>query len=530
MFFVNMKTVRYFRKFILGFLSIVLMLCFFAINVYATEDLVPCISINEVSVEQGSQATLAVSINDVENYSALDIQIFYDQTTFTIQQITYSDIYSNLPAHEKSSSVDSQQGSISYAIVLSQSTSIEGVLFYINLSPALAAEIKTYSFALAINGVYSQTFDSIEVSKVNGRVSVTERTQSVQQIYYQISSIQFDLTIGDQFVYAVSSNSLMDIASSNYEIYYDSTLLDLISVDVGNTIKQTYSIYSINQNNPGYINIGFVSTYGFSSAVPLIIATFEIKQNVSCDSTISFIPKNSYNENREPLLAQNIDTTINLNEKIDEIIYPKMRISSYDGPFDQPFDLLVSLDENSGLAAGDFVITYDPNTIIIDDIENLYLGSYFAYNHNIDSHQITFSIININGLTQYIDLLRIHVIPKDTTKPSNTSMQITGQYTVDKQLDLINIEYANSQIELSQYYSVSFIDYDGSTIDIQDVKEGVIPNPPVLNPRVNTLFNSWSSPLVRQQKMQHIQQTMIWICQELNSIIVLVYMMVLQNH
>lgn len=467
-----------------------MLVTFFSFITVKSSDETSKIYMDETTVTQGEYGAVTLYISNVKNYAVLDIRIFYDSSAINIYSSNFGYAHNDMPIHEKIDNLI--PGTIHYTLISSENTSASGSLLSLYFNVYQDTPAGDYSFTIAIDGVFDENYQPISVSKTNGKVTVEPKTSAIPTIYYSQMVSSQNIEYGDIITYYVYGYDLKKLAASDYEVYYDAEVLSLKSVNIGYELNQNYVIYSENHSKPGLFQLSFISNIGLNYAYPLFELTFESIKNQSETSQIIFIPRNGFDEDllrmQSPQTVTNIDV-----KKIDD--KPTLKVDSYEGSNNKSFDVYVTLGEMSHVAAGDFIISYSGNIITLTDTVVLYEGAYFVYDHKADQNQVSFSMIELDGITEETVLLKLTFTPNPSYIQSESDILISGSSVVNTSFEDVLLNYQHGKINIGKYYSVKFIDYDGSLIEEVLVKEGQTPTGVFVDERLNTTFKSWDKPL-----------------------------------
>ena len=472
--------------------TVLLSVLFFSMSVVAEETLAPRFNITNQEIVQGSIGYVDIQVFDMPLFSAFELSVFYDQDAFSIYNVETYYTLNNINGIQKVINTNNA-GEIKIIAASPKNFSISGTIFRLYFQTTFETKLKTYPIMLALGNVYNEDFEAISVTSNQGIIEVKAYVAPSQTIQYDVSISQSNVYQDDTFVFTVNANQMYQLAASNFEFYYDQRYLEVVSVDLGSTLRQSGMISDINITTNGFILVAFASPTGIQNAYPLIQVEFKVLVNEDVSSQIMFTAKSSFSQNLVAIGSNQSTQSITINKKEELISYPTMFIESYEGAYQEPFHLKVGLESHSNLAAGDFTISYDPLKLEITDIETLFDG-YLVYNHKPLEGKITFSIISTTGLIDDLELLKLSVSSKQNA-PVNTNISIAGRGLVNQNLNPITLSFQASVIDLSEYYEIIFKDYNNEIIQSQYVKANTIPVSPEVTLRTFTSFAGWDKPL-----------------------------------
>ena len=125
--------------------------------------------------------------------------------------------------------------------------------------------------------------------------------------------------------------------------------------------------------------------------------TFEVIANTETQADITILAKNVYNDELIEYSPYTTTATVSIKENVAAPDYPDFKLESEQLVVGKPSDIYVILEGNSKVAAGDFVINYDKDVLLINsvtaDSNALSEGALIYINNNFGEGQIRFSYI-----------------------------------------------------------------------------------------------------------------------------------------
>ncbi|HBG33323.1 MAG TPA: hypothetical protein DDW82_06395 [Acholeplasmataceae bacterium] len=462
------------------------------------------ITVSQTTIQQGSSSSMTVYIDNALNLAALSFDLYYDESFFDIYYVyTQSFLYNTNTSFNHD--ID---GVLHFSMVSLDGISGSGGLLSIYFQFTGEAPIGEYPILIAVNDAFDINLNPIDINGVNGKINVVAPQVIYEQLYLYSGISKDNLYLGDTFDYYINSYNLKKLSAGNFEIYYDKNQLQVNSVNISSYLATSNSIYSVNSSLPGYINISYASVSGIDYAYPMFTISFTVLSDENSNSNILMKSKNLYNESLEVMLANDVNTSVQLLEREETSSFPDLYITGYQGSLTEPFDVYVKLESGSRIAAGDFILSYNTNHLTVSSIEIgeqvQTHGGYISYNPTFDQGSVRFSYINENGIIVEETLLKITFIPKSLTASVNSLLSISGTGVVDEYFNAISLDYQQTTIELGQYYTIIFLDSNNQIISQQYLKESdpiIAPEPPL---KVGSVFSQWSETFNLATKNQTI--------------------------
>jgi len=471
---------------------LVSLVMFFSVYSIAEEVVEPRFEVTDTNITQGSIGYVEIQIFDVVALSGFELSVFYDHSALSIYNKEFINDINSIQGIQKDIN-STVLGEVRVAVASATNFTLTGSFIRIYFQTSQQTPVNKYPLLIAIGNVYNDSFEALSVSGKHGSIDVSLYTAPNETVNYQTYISYASLEFNDTFTVTIQSDQMYQLSASNFEFYYDQRYLEVVEVNLGNVLKQSNMISDINTSIKGFILVAFASPVGINQAYPLITVTFKVISDETVSTNIIFTAKQSYNQNLVALGSNQVTQTISITKKVVEEVYPIVKVTSYEGSYQSPFEVKVELESNSMLAAGDFTLYYDIQKLIVKDITVNFNG-YLVYNHKPLEGKITFSLLSTISLTEALTLLTLNIESKVDTEV-DTLITISGTGLVNANIEPINLSFIESEIKLSKYIEITFIDYDNSVIEVLLVKENTLPEVPEWVLREHTIFIGFDSEL-----------------------------------
>ena len=471
---------------------LVSLVMFFSVYSIAEEVVEPRFEVTDTNITQGSIGYVEIQIFDVVALSGFELSVFYDHSALSIYNKEFINDINSIQGIQKDIN-STVLGEVRVAVASATNFTLTGSFIRIYFQTSQQTPVNKYPLLIAIGNVYNDSFEALSVSGKHGSIDVSLYTAPNETVNYQTYISNASLEFNDTFTVTIQSDQMYQLSASNFEFYYDQRYLEVVEVNLGNVLKQSNMISDINTSIKGFILVAFASPVGINQAYPLITVTFKVISDETVSTNIIFTAKQSYNQNLVALGSNQVTQTISITKKVVEEVYPIVKVTSYEGSYQSPFEVKVELESNSMLAAGDFTLYYDIQKLIVKDITVNFNG-YLVYNHKPLEGKITFSLLSTISLTEALTLLTLNIESKVDTEV-DTLITISGTGLVNANIEPINLSFIESEIKLSKYIEITFIDYDNSVIEVLLVKENTLPEVPEWVLREHTIFIGFDSEL-----------------------------------
>lgn len=450
----------------------------------------PLLTVSTNTGYQNDAVYITVDIQGIIDLSALSFEIYYDHTNLHLYSSSPSDWLNDATT----SLNDDEPGVFLFSLASSTPLTGSGLLVNLWFNIDSLAPLGDQTLTLIVGEAYDVTLTPLSIQGNHGTIHVIERSTSYESIYIYEAYDTREQSFGDIVQIDYSSSQLKNLSSGSFTFYYDAQKLEYMSYEMGGLFDLPNVIYTMNDTTPGYLKLSFASSQGISYSYPIIKVRFKVIVDENNTTHVMMKASDLYDHNLIPLICSDVISPISLKQIPPSTNFPDMTISGYEGSNQTPFDVSVSLEGQSGLAAGDFLITYDitkiraTNVIIHDDVT--LIGGYLMFHESFDQGTIRFSYINENGAILPGHLLTITFEPVEHGTSTTGSLNISGTGVVGTDLNSLSLDFVSSTYKLGTQYTIIFADGD-DVIETQTLFEGetiIAPVPPL---KVGYRFVGW---------------------------------------
>ena len=418
---------------------------------YAEETIVPppTISVSETSTYQGSSGTVYVRAGDFANIGALKIIAVYDTSAIIVTSAYNGTLVSGSPSDVNYS----ESGFVKQSLASDSGISGNGTLLYFNYKVKETAEPGEYPITILVEEACDTNGNSITITKQSGKITVMKRSQSTATANFTTQLSKSNLREGDTFEYSLYSYGIGNLAGGNFEFTYDRDVLELTNVQLETPLQKGTS--SINQNIAGYVKVSYVDTEAIATkySEKLVTLSFKVKKDETLTSDIVFSPSGLRDVELQPMNGNGKTVSIRVTKHDVELPKPQFRLEYQELVHGETYQVTAIAAGDSGLAAGDFVITYDSEyslcTALDADPSVGEKGGYVVTNEKKDGGQIKFSFVNSSGISEEQRLVVMTF--KRLKVGGKSNMDASCKEPVDKDFKLITFDYPVLEIDMSHY-------------------------------------------------------------------------------
>ena len=407
----------------------------------------PAVWIEEQTVTAGDHFSFFIRTRDLENVGTLSLSLIYDATQFEFYTVSAQSMISG----QITSTNTQTDGAVKLDFISLDGVSGSGNLWRVTLRVKSTAAIGSHTVTLAVGEAYNTALDPLDIAAGNATITVNERSQSLQNVYFYPSCSQSSLKVGEQSTLTFYSHDLQGLAAADFEVEYDHTLLRLDEVTLGEKMTAAENaVYSVNDQSPGYVKVNYVAPNGITGGVyPVLSLKFTALQNVDTSTTIKFKPTNIYDVNLNSMSASSSSTSLSFYKSEVEIDLPDFVLSEHEG-LEEVFSLELTAPAETGLAAADFVFNFDPTMLKATSVERLDSSHLMFFNIDNEEGKITVSFIDENGIEHTGAILRIFFDPTGLNG-GNTTVSFVGKNMVDADFNTIEADFLGGEVILHKH-------------------------------------------------------------------------------
>ena len=404
------------------------------------------------TVKQGYSYTCYVDIGSTEDIAALDVTVHFDPAKVKITNV-YNSI--NCTLYDSVTNADSIQ--FSY-IFDGEGAASKTRLFYFNYQVLNNADLGNSYFDITIGEAYDNSLNDVSVSGSRCNFTITETVTNKSCSVYSSSpvsaSVEKEFTLNYRF-------STYQIASGTAVISYDPELFEVIEVTNGAFL--TNKIVDVNTGLNGEIYISFLGTEYYSNT-NFISVTFKTIKNVTETSKIVFKAVELIDKELNSISCSGYTTNVKV--AFDNTYTGDAPAMKLDGAFsyeNMQITLAVTLEENSRLGAGDFVIAFDPALVSYHSCTKGFEPSFFNINDkNVDKGELKFHIISLSDIVTQESVLTVVFDVNHPYNCATADFELNGTGLSDSLTEKILLNFIDDSVPLE--YQVKFLDETGAVL------------------------------------------------------------------
>ena len=441
------------------------------------------------TVKQGNSAYCYVDIASTEGLAALDVTVHFDPAKVKILGV-YNSISCTL--YDSVTNTDNIQ--FSY-ILDGEGSASKTRLFYFRYQVLSNADVGSSYFDITIGEAYDNSLNDVAVSgsRCNFTIAetITNKTCSVYSSSSMSTSIEQEFTISYRF-------STYQIASGTAVITYDPEMFEVTGVTNGAFL--TNKVVDVNASLSGEVYISFVGTEYYSNT-NFVSVTFKTIKNVTDTSKIVFKAVELIDKELNSISCSGYTTNVNV--AFDSTYVGDAPAMKLDGTFsydDMQIALVVTLEANSRLGAGDFVITFDPELVSYNSCTKGFTPSFFNINDKkAQDGELKFHIISLSDITTEETVLTVVFDVKQPYSCETADFTLVGTGLTDSLTEGILLNFIDDSVFLE--YKITFCDEDGTILQSGMYHYGDVvtePDAPTKESDVygKYIFNGWDKTVV----------------------------------
>ena len=437
--------------------ALLLFFCFGGIKVEAEEPAeVPTVYAGNVSVTQGSGAYIYVYAKNFTDVAGLDLCVRYDSSAFNLGSASKGSFASGALGDVNAETA----GEVKFSLVSVDGLDGNGLLLSVLLYAKSDAEIKDYTAEIIVGDCYDSALNAVAVASQSCKITVNAKPQITEKISFNANYPGGVKRKGDVFNVGFYTNNSRGFASADFEMNFDSDMLTLKSVSLGDALKNANSAtFSVNDKTDGYVKISYAALSAAPSYVTAMTASFEVIGDADGQTQIDFISSALYDSALKPYNGSTVSVSVDT-EKIPTVItYPKITLKTVSVSSSE-IVLDVFAEKDTSIAAGDFFIGFNSAEYACTEIAKTLDGSMVVGNTAFKNGVARLSFICEDGISDNTAVARIkfNVLAPCETKSAFT---LTGSKITDKNFVEQTVEYSGATVVVPHDFVVAF------TTDIQ---------------------------------------------------------------
>lgn len=395
----------------------------------------PAVKANSVSVYKGSSVNVTVSAADFASVACFDLEIHYDSAAFTLNSTSKGSFMSGCSASVNSNTA----GVVVVSAAKPDGISGSGTLLTLSFTAKSESNLQTYPITVAVGEAYDVSLSPVSIASSSGSITVTERPVSVVNYYLGITPSVSSLQCGEITTLTVKNTYNRSFVSADFTVEYDSSMFEVDQVVLNNSLKTASAVYSVNTAIKGVVRISYATTTAVS-AYNLFTVSLKAISDINASSKITAAVSNAYSDSETAYNGSTVSCTLNLSKIPEQVVLPKLYFTAQRADYSQSFTASLYVEENSEVAAGDFVLTYDKTVLECQSVRaSQDTDGMIVINPNHSVGQIRFSYVNEAECTGNEKWLEITFRP--LVNDAHYTLGAGGYGVVDAEMNSISLEY-----------------------------------------------------------------------------------------
>ncbi len=391
----------------------------------------------DTSVTAGYTTYITIYASDLDLLGSLELYAFYDPDVFSI---SYSSVRS-LMSSEQVVTNTSTPGEASFNMISATGVSGSGSIWEIGLTAKSTAPAGAYNLVLAVGEAYDTNLNPVTVSTTTSKITVNSPTVTRPTMSMYWSGSSYTYYKDDSVTVNFATRNAYDLSSVDFELEYDETMLELVSVSLGSKMTSSDGdVYSINSDLLGYVKISYVNMSGITGSIdPMVSVTFKVIADESSSTPVKLTASNIYNSTLELVNGSTVTRNISIGKRVVAPELPKISVGTFDGT-EESFDISIMAPGDTGLAAIDFEISFDQTKInCLDAVCNVQ-DCLFVSKIDNENGIIKFSFICMDGITADTELAKL-TFSRAGLSGGMVTLGVVGKNAVDSNSKSISFEY-----------------------------------------------------------------------------------------
>ena len=428
----------------------------------------PAITVGSAEAYPGNSFYINIEATGLSNLASLDLEIYYDSENLTLSSVTNGSLLSGGLVSVNDETPGVIKLSAAWLSGISEDGRLLRLLFTVNSDAAPG----TYRVLAAVGDAHDVNLNPVEISRGAGTVTVKDRPTSAGN--FSVSLSFADGTTyhqGDTVNVSLINSGWQSFASGDFKLEYDSKLFALESVTLRSEMAVEGAVYSVNRDIAGLVKVSYasvqpVSCYNLMDFVLTVIGDTDTETTMTASAT------DVYTVDLVPYKPGSTNRSLTLEKKTAVPDYPDLYLTDLPTTVGQEGTTLLILEENSGVAAADFTVKYDPEVYACLEVtaaEGLSeTGGMVVINPTFDEGSVKFSYINENGSDAGVELVSIQW--KCLSSPQTHAEVLTGG------TGIVNASFASVKLDLVPFTGCIFDSFRTEPTCTMDGEEGMMCN------------------------------------------------------
>ncbi len=410
------------------------------------------------NLAEGSQYYASVSLSNYEEVSALSLQVYFNNDVVTI-----NGTYNTLSSSEVSiydSSVNDDNIAYSY-IFKSIDTNVSHQLFNFYFTVKNGVTAGDYYFDVVVTEAYNSSLDDVEINISRKYFHVTNKTQLKSAYAYLSTSSSINKSIDDEFEFTYYINSY-EPSSGEYIIAYDDQLFEFVSLTKLSFFDNMLCDY--NASGVGQIHVTFAAINQATNQY-LFKIKLRVIANVTTSSQITLTASELYDTEMNPMTFGASALTVNLTFDSSYVEHPKMETSYTLDTVNKEISLDITLEADSHLGAGDFILTFDKTIVTYVSYTKHFSPTSFTVNdkeQQLDQGRVKFSIISTTDIIDATDVITFVFSYNESSQIQHAVFNLSGSGLTDSltapiELDISGTEFDITATDFILRWSISYL-------------------------------------------------------------------------
>lgn len=442
-------------------LAAALLLCIWPLGVLA--DTAPTVTAAAVTVQQGSTVTVNISAANFSDVAAADITLYYDPDILTVTK-TVSGGMINGSTRLLSVNTDTA-GQIRMSASAVTGFSASGTLARITFQAAADAPAGSYPLTVTVGDAYGTDLAPLAVSKVSGTVTVKEKTVTVPTFSLSAQRAPATAQKGDTVTVKVSNSGNRYFAAAEFVVTYDDTMLKAERLELDAGLQTATAQYSVNTATAGTVRITYAAADAVNAST-LFHVYFTVIGDTSGSTSVSYTAANIYDDAQQAYTPYTGTVRLTLQKLPETVDYPNLWLESEPMVAGQQTAATVMLEKGAAVAAGDFVITYDPAVLRCISVTPSAalgdLGGMVMVDDNFADGTIEFPYVNADGYCD-TDIALVEILWEVLdVGEAGTAVTPSASMVYDAAYNKLTLEAVSTKAKIA--YTVAFYNADGSLL------------------------------------------------------------------
>ncbi len=391
-------------------------------------------TISRSTIAQGSSGYCYVYVDSLEDLASLNLAVYFDPA-----KVRVTNAYNSVSCTLYDSAIQSDHVQYTY-LFDGEGAASQTRLFWFSYEILSDAPVGDTYFDIVVTDAHDTALNEVAISGSRRKFTIVEAAVNKTCSMWDSGAVQTSVKEEFEISYYLSPS---EVASGSVVIQYDQELFELVGVTNGAFLDG--KTVNVNTALTGAVYLSFVGT-GYSYSNDFVKLRFRTASNTAVTSQIKVTVSDLYDLERNSISCSGYTSTITVaHDPTYTEDAPTMALTPIYSPETGKITATITLDKDSRLGAGDFVLKFDPTVLTYVSCTKGFTPSFFNINDKkVAEGELKFSIISLADITDTQTVLTVTFDTAVSCEDYTTELELTGSGLADSMTNGILLNFVAS--------------------------------------------------------------------------------------